>query len=481
MSISFNVLNEPWIPVLEADGRKNLYGIRNVFRHAHELKEISSVSPLEEFSVYRFLSVFLMDALRPKKTSSLSKLLRSGSFDMEQIEAYISLCESEGVSFDLFDDKRPFLQSVYVKEWDREPKSISNLDCFLPSGNNHLHFDHRRPTDCAVPVEKAARLLLTVQQFCTAGAQGYPSGVNASPPYFGVVKADNLFETLVYTLLPTQSIDIPFDEPPVIWRSRDAVVSKKEVGQTSWLRGMQFPARRIQLLSPEEDGLIHSVYLSQGENFVNKDSWTDPFVTYRTLDTGRVPLRPNGEKPIWRSMNDIVGISGNHASQLLTQYVRISDEPYARITLYGVETSQASYLDIMRHDIRFRTDISECDELIELLKRSVASAEQLARRIRHCLCDRNIIPKSVADDALGRFYAKSEMLFWELCENCSTESSQIRKQYRDWCENIGRYAQDAFNKALEHVELRGKAMAKIAEQQKWLSVEINKINEGAGT
>lgn len=478
MSVSFNVLDEPWIPVVRIDGSRELLGIRETLKCAPELKEISAVSPLEEFSVYRFLSVFLMDALRPKRSSSIKKLLNQGAFDMEQIEAYISLCESEGVSFDLFDEKRPFMQAAYVKEWDKEPKPVGVIDCFLPSGNNHLHFEHGKVDQRSIPVDKAARLLLTIQQFCTAGAQGYPSGVNASPPYFGVVKAENLFETLVYSLLPIQSIEISFDEPSVIWRSMNAVEPKKEVGQTSWLRGMLFPARRISLVPPKEGEEVTQVYLAQGENFVNKEVWTDPFVSYRTLDTGRVPLRPKGEKPVWRSMYDIIDVKGNHASQLLSQYIRLADVSYARMTLYGVETSQASYIEVMRHDLRFRSDITEREEIIDLIKMSIKAAERLANKLRHCLRDDNVVPQKVAEDAVNRFYGRCEEAFWQLCEE-SAVSVTMKELYCGWSEKIGGYALDAYAKAMQNVNLRGKALALAAQQQRWLSVEIRKIKEEA--
>lgn len=476
MRPSFNVLDAPWVPVVALDGTKELLGIWETLRRAPELREISVVSPLEEFSVYRFLSVFLMDALRPEDRDNIEELLEEGSFDMAQIEAYISLCESEGVSFDLFDEKRPFMQSAYVKEWDKDAKFISVLDCFLPSGNNHLHFEHGQADAQTISTDKAARLLLTIQQFCTAGAQGYPSGVNASPPYFGVVKAENLFETLAYTLLPLQSIEIPFDEPAVIWRSLDAVEPKKSVGQTSWLRGMLFPARRVCLIPPEEGAEISRVYLSQGENFVNKEIWTDPFVSYRMLDTGRAPLRPKGEKPVWRSMHEIVGRAGRSA--LLQQYLDIADQSYAHVTLYGVETSQASYLELMRHDIHFRREITEQDEMVDLLKKVVGASERLARKLRHCLRDDNTVPQSVADDAVNQFYGCCEKEFWKLCENCMTGES-IQAQYRAWCQSIGQYAQEAYTEALMHVNLRGKALGQAAQQQKWLNVEIKKIKEDA--
>ena len=476
MRPSFNVLDEPWIPVVSPDGTKALLGIRETLRRAPGLREISAVSPLEEFSVYRFLSVFLVDALRPRRPSAITKLLKQGRFDMEQIEGYISLCESEGVSFDLFDEKRPFMQSAYVKEWDKEPKPISAIDCTLPSGNNHLHFEHAQAETNAVPVDKAARLLLTVQQFCTAGAQGYPSGVNASPPYFGVVKGGNLFEILAYTFLPMQMTDIPFDEPPVIWRSAAPVMQKEAVGQTSWLRGMFFPARRVCLIPPKEDALVKGVYLSQGENFVNKEAWTDPFVTYRMLDTGRAPLRPKGEKPVWRSMYEIVGRTGRSA--LLQQYLDLADQDYAHVTLYGAETSQASYLGIMRHDIRFSKKITEQDETVELLKKAVGASERLARKLRHCLRDGNTVPESVANDAVNRFYGDCEELFWKLCEEC-TAGESIQSQYLNWCRMIGQYARDAYSDALANVNLRGKALGKAAVQQKWLFAEIRKIKEEA--
>lgn len=478
MRPSFNVLNEPWIPVVALDGTKKLLGIRETLRRAPELKEISVVSPLEEFSVYRFLSVFLMDALRPEDRDNIEELLEEGCFDMERIEAYISLCESEGVSFDLFNEQRPFMQSAYVKEWDKEDKPVSTLDCFMPSGNNHLHFEHEQVDMRVISPDKAARLLLTIQQFCTAGAQGYPSGVNASPPYFGVVKAQCLFETLVYTLLPIQSIEIPFSEPAVIWRSADAVIPKKAIGQTSWLRGMLFPARRVCLITSQKETEISRVYLSQGENFVNKEIWKDPFVSYRMLETGRVPLRPKGEKPVWRSMHEIVGRTGRSA--LLQQYLDIADQAYAHVTLYGVETSQASYLEIMRHDIHFSKKITEQDEMVDLLKKAVGSSERLARKLRHCLRDDNTVPESVASDAVNRFYGYCEEQFWKLCEECAAGET-IQAQYQNWCQMIGQCAQTVYSDVLANVNLRGKALGLAAVQQKLLFTEIKKIKEDADT
>lgn len=476
MRPSFNVLDEPWIPVVGLDGIRECLGIRETLRRAHELKEISVVSPLEEFSVYRFLSVFLMDALRPKRLSDIKKIFNCGFFDMERIEDYLFFCDCEGVSFDLFDEKRPFMQAAFSDELDKEAKPISCIDCCLPSGNNHLHFEHEQVENRSIPVDKAARLLITFQQFCTAGAQGYPSGVNASPPYFGIIKAQTLFEILIFTMLPCQTIEISFDDPPVIWRSAEVVVSKKQVGETSWLRGMLFPARRVCLVAPKDGAHVEQVYLSQGENFVNKEIWIDPFVSYRTTENGRSPLRPKREKPVWRNIHDIVDIKGGHASMLLTQYKKLADTSYVRMTLYGVETNQASYLEIMRHDLHFRCDLTEREDVIQLLKNVILVAERLASKLRHCLRDDNIVPENVANDAVNDFYGRCEKIFWKLCESEVTAET-IQEHYCMWCETISQYALDAYSMAMTNVNLRGKVLAKAAEQYKWLSVEIKKIKE----
>lgn len=480
----FNVLDNPWIPIVRPDGSKDMLGIREVLSQASALREISVASPLEEYSIYRFLCVFLMDALRPDTIWDIKALLKHGKFDMSQIEKYISQCEAEGVSFDLFDEKRPFMQSVYKKEWDTKVKSVGTLDCICPSGNNHMHFEHTPVEDQAVTIDKAMRLLLAIQQFCTAQGMGYPSGVNASPPYFGVIKGQNLFETLTFMLMPLEDITIPFDVPPVIWRSTEEVEAKKDVMQTSWLRGMYFPARRVCLLPPKGDMLVRSIYLSQGENFRPKETWTDPFVSYRTMkDDTRAPLRPNGDKPIWRSLYDIIDIDGNHASQLLTQYAQLTDDLYVQITLYGVETDNAKYIDLMRHDLRLRSDLTEHAEFVFLVKCAIEAAERLARKMKNCFQDddkRNILPPSAAKATVNQFYALVEKAFWQLCET-PVGKQTVKELYQQWCTNIGDIARTTLKDALGNANLRGRALASAAQQQVWLNVEIKKIKEEASS
>ena len=54
-----------------------------------------------------------MDALRPEDgEEDIGGLLEAEQFDMEAIQDYLTQCRKEGVSFDLFDVERPFLQTA---------------------------------------------------------------------------------------------------------------------------------------------------------------------------------------------------------------------------------------------------------------------------------------------------------------------------------------------------------------------------------
>lgn len=476
MRATFNVLDRGWIPVDCEDGTRKLLGIRQALAQAHTLREISDPSPLDEYSLYRFLGLFLMDALRPKKKSSIRSLLQAGCFDMEQIESYIARCHSEGVSFDLFDEERPFLQSKYDSSLDGKEKPVSALDCTLPSGNNHTHFIHALPE--ALSADQALKKLLSSYWFCTAGAQGYPSGVYGAPPYLGVIHEKTLFGTLVNLLIPTDSIGFSFDDPPVLWRGTEPVGQKLEVGRTSWLRGMLFPTRRIHL-NPDENGSVISVFLSQGENYVNKDAWRDPYATYRSNESTVFPLRPHADTPIWRNVCDILDIPGGHASQAVNLYRSLHGEQNIHMTLYGVETSQASYLSVQRHDLRLPLSLAD-DERIDLLKSCVLAANQLCRALRRALEQVESVPKQAASSAVQEQETECENSFWRLCRQAKCENPELRSLYADYISDICKTLWSVYDETLSSLRLRAHTMATAEEGRKSLYFEIQKLKKEAG-
>ena len=457
MTATFDVLTQGWIPVTDPEGNLRKVGLAESLKNAHKFVGISDPSPMVEYGLHRFLSVFLMDALRPADQEALEDLLEEGAFDGETIDGYIARCRSEGVSFDLFDSERPFLQTPYVPELDeKKEKPAATLDYTLPSGNNHTHFDHRRTI--AFSFDEAAKLLVPAQIFCTAGLQG-PSNVSGAPPYYTVVKGRTLFETLIFSMIPLDQINISFDDPPVFWRNQMPVNPREEVAETSWLYGMLFPARRITLV-PDET-VVTGIYLSAGLDFKTMESWEDPSVTYRYGKNGRAPWRPNQEKAVWRNLNDLVNVNGKRAPAVLRQYFALEkDSEEAYITLYGVQTNQASFLNAVQYDLQIPAQLTRDDDLLQCVTLEIRAAENMGKALRGTFQNAPEIVPSMVTQAVNSFYDRCGQKIWSLCRNAGTE--ELRTQYSNWCDFVKKTAQDVRADVLLQSHLTGRALANAA-------------------
>lgn len=479
MRPSFNVLDCGWIPVVSADGTIRELGIRETLAQAHELREISDPSPLEEYSVYRFLSIFLMDALRPQKKSDIRSLLRAGSFDMAQIEQYIALCESEGVSFDLFDEKRPFLQSTFDSANDTDKiRPASKLDCTLPRESSHTHFYHDAIENTTLSPSKAIRLLLATYIFCVADGRGYYYSVYGAPPYFGVIKGRNLFETLTAHLLPTNTIGIPFDDPPVFWRNFAPVVPERKVGMVSWLQGMLFPARKIQLL-PNQNGTVSKIYLFSGEKYENPDAWREPYATYHSEADSVYPLCPTSENSLWRNISEIADTE-DHALRFLQIYKDLHEDEYVHLTLYGVHVKkgQATYYSLRRHDLRFSLILSNPGQ-ISLLTQCASSAQDMGRVLWRSLVEIGTVSSAVISTASREYDASCEKQFWKLCEEAAAPDADLRELYSAFCADISDCVMQAFEDALKSIRLRAHQLAIAEKQRSRLYSETIKLKKEA--
>ena len=325
----YNVLEEPWIPVIDLDGKRKMLGIMDTLAQAHQIKEISDTIPSYEYGVFRFLCAFLMDVYRPEEWGSIQDLYDQKSFDMGTIQDYIECCKKEGVSFDLFDKKR----------------------------------------------------------FCTAGVQGYPSTINGAPPIYFVYEGANLFESLVYSMVAVEEGgEISYDVPPVIWRNLSDVIPKQTETSISVLYGMLYPCRRV-LLYPEEDGTVKKIYLCQGKNFVAYDSWKDPHVSYLYSDKGRSSLKPTMEKEPWRNITTI--FSDDVTAPVFIHRVlneNLVDEVF--VTAYSIVTNKANYLDMQKSHLKMPRSIAmnetKRDRVQEIIKAVEEMNHALGKSINGC-------------------------------------------------------------------------------------------------
>lgn len=383
----FNVLNEPWIPVMTISGTAEKYGIMEALTKAHEMAEVACESPLETYAVQRFLIAFLMDAYRHELLHGRDrkKLFERGKFDPAVIASYIELCRNEGVTFDLFDPEKPFYQATFDERYDSDAKikPIANLFHAIPSGNNPVHFEHKVADESECTPAQALRALLAAQLFATSMTQGYPSSVNDTPCYYALLKGRNLFETLCLSMLSVgecQGID--FDSALPAWRDRSPEIPKAEHADVSMLEGLTFRPRRVTIIC-EEDGMVRKLYFQQGQSFHPNGRWIDPHVTYSVNKDGDyVTVKPHLGRMPWRDVAAFAFSKDNKYSRpatILAKSGNVLDRSDPRIiTMYGLTSSQAKYEDWITDSLSVPGDILFDEYKSESLRASMKKVEDTA-------------------------------------------------------------------------------------------------------
>ena len=206
---SYNLIDEPWIPCVEADGTAATLGLCDALGRAQQLRELSGDSPLVTAALYRLLLAVLHRVFGPESYDAWYDLWQSGRFDQARVVAYL---EQWRHRFDLFDPSHPFYQAADQRV---KPKPVNSLILELAFGNKATLFDHT--TDVAgvalTPAE-GARAVVAAQDFGLAGLSGLPQKFTDGPCARGViflVQGDTLFETLMLNMLryPTEDEVMP--------------------------------------------------------------------------------------------------------------------------------------------------------------------------------------------------------------------------------------------------------------------------------
>ena len=300
---------------------------------------------------------------------------------------------------------------------------------------------------------------------------------NIDKYYYTIVKGQTLFETLLFSMIPLDQIDIPFDSPPVFWRNQALVTPKKKIAETSWLYGMLFPARRVTLVPGDKE--VAEVYLSAGLDYTAMESWKDPFVTYRYIKDVRAPWRPNQGKAVWRNLNDLVDVKGKRAPAVLRQYFDLEkDSEDASIALYGVQTNQASFLGTFQYDLKIPARLTRDDSALRFLTLVIRAAENMEKAVHESLADVPGISSALISSASRIFYDRCESKFWAVCANLGNSVEALKAQYLAWCDDLTGIANSVRIRILREAQLSGHSLAKAAAHEKDILFATGKNKKG---
>ena len=273
---TYNLLQEPWLPVRLVTGGSATLSLREVFHRASEIRDIVGDIPTQTFAITRLLLAILYRAPGGiVSTERWGEWWREG-LPLTEIDAYLDYFADR---FDLFGE-RPFFQVADLRTASAAPRDVSPLIMDLPTRNRL--FTTRAGSGAAnLSFAEAARWVINAQAFDVSGiksgaigdprvkgGKGYPIGVGFSGLLGGVMaQGANLRETLLLNLVPHDSsalgADPDDDLPPWEEDEADTAAEREGLSPRGPVRLYTWQSRRIRLFP--ESGRVVGCLIANGD------------------------------------------------------------------------------------------------------------------------------------------------------------------------------------------------------------------------
>jgi CRISPR system Cascade subunit CasA len=486
MTLSFDLIDAPFIPCVRTDGRTVEYGLRDVLLKAHEIAELRDGSPLVTVALHRLLLAILHRCYRgPRNSAERVAIRKAGNLDADRVGAYF---QKWGDRFDLFHAEYPFFQRAGFTT--KEPSGINRLSQELSRGNNAALFDHTLddPPPALSPAQ-AARALSAEQAFAVGGGKSDTGNTTHAPLVAGavvLVRGESLFETLWLNLTPydgdTKPVPCDSDDAPV-WERSPAEPHKEPATPRGYLDYLTWQSRTLRLLPGEDDGhlVVRRVSYAQGRKLETAAGFYDPMMAYaRSQQEGDRAIRLAEARDLWRDSAALFQFaeadqfrgpttlhslgSSHELRQVLPPSARY------RLSVFGLCTDKAK-VNFWRHET-LPLPLAYLDnvQLVESLKQGLAIAEAVASEALRPAAwaaaanwlstnpemkpDTDRVRGVVNSFAPERLYwSRLERPFRELLVALAEEGADLGACLNRWYwEALDRAARDAFDRSIGRID-----------------------------
>lgn len=495
----FNLIEEPWIPCIDLEGRNVEHSIRDTLLEADQLREVCDDSPLVTVAIHRLLLAILYRAYEgPRSFTPWKSLYSRSAFDTQTVDKYLDKWKD---GFDLFGDNKPFYQMARFET--RRPISVNRLSTECASGNNATLFDHCGD-DVVVewsPAQTAKRLIACQSFALGFGKSGNATidGVDEALPYSADaialrgmniwLQGKSLFETLMINLVPIDDSSLPpwELENPNEYRDRLQGKERKVVSSSGVVDRLTWQSRLIRLIP--KDSTVSQMYFTQGRSADKSDG--DPMKVYRySKEEGISALPLSSSKAAWRDAHSILTIPGSesneHRPECFNLVARLSfvldtSKPFT-VQLVGLASApnKAGKFLLWRHERMpvpavLLGNVNLIERLGGLIQHAEQAAIELNSRTRRLAklylspdCEspggrqpeRDEVTKMVeAIDPRPAYWARLEKHFFTLLENLPNDQQVAPRAWRD---NIKREAKRALQESITSLGATARAIQAVA-------------------
>lgn len=326
----FNLVDEPWLPVIGADGRQTEMSLRDAFRQAADIRRLVGDLPTQVFANLRLLLAVLHRAVGGPASLEHWRVIRSDpAGTLGLVEEYLDEWHDR---FWLQHPTAPFFQVADLRTAKDERFGLSRIVCDGPGTSAFMTTRLAENLETA-PWPEAARWLVHVHAYDIAGihtgavgdprvkgGRGYGIGTGWAGQIGGVyLTGASLWETLLLNLVAPSVIDIdggpddlpvweraPLGPAPEGWRPGADDTYREPTGPVDVYT---WPARRIRLFGDMTrcTGVINA----QGDRARPQNRFrVEPMTAWRysepqTKAVGRdtyMPARHVPSRAFWRGL-----------------------------------------------------------------------------------------------------------------------------------------------------------------------------------
>ncbi|KAA2246403.1 type I-E CRISPR-associated protein Cse1/CasA [Solihabitans fulvus] len=315
---AFDLLTQPWIPVIDLRGERCEVGLIGLLHDAHRIRRIVGDTPPMTAALHRLVLAFLHRSYGPSSEQAWATLWSAPQLPRAPVDNYVA---DKRDRFDLFDPVQPFLQCPALK--GLAPSTAAKLVPHRAVGNNVTLFDHTTATDKIVLSQaESARWLVTAHAFDPGGMktpyEKDKSSERAPCNLLGVVLVEGA--TLKETLLLNALIYAPKYAEPFMTYAEDRPAWEEPIAPMpqpdsrvgrGWTDVLTWPSRRILLSRGVVDGnpVVDGVTLTPGVRFKGKPVDEEKMAAFRQpvaangkpkADAPMLPVRLSPLRGVWR-------------------------------------------------------------------------------------------------------------------------------------------------------------------------------------
>lgn len=311
----FNLLDEPWIRVMDAQCRVQELSLTDVLLHAHEYKSLSGELPTQDVAILRLLLAVLhtvfarVDAQgnphrlgdEEEAVGFWQELWQNGKLPEQPIRTYL---EQWHERFWLFHPERPFGQVAELTYGTKLTAAKLNGEISQGGHTIRLFSSYAGAEKERLTFAQAARWLIHINSADDSAVKPSTEGKAASATgklesagtgWFGkigltVLRGETLFQTLLLNLVLVHTSELQSQQFPLWEREKMTLDEAKEIPKLDNLAELYtIPSRKIKLL--RDMNKVTGFYAIKGEFFSEEIGLIEPMTAWRKISKKNQPVK----------------------------------------------------------------------------------------------------------------------------------------------------------------------------------------------